>query len=100
LVDPESRWNLNLSYSSTRVGFHLVSGIPYETHSSNTPPRDIVYLTADARGDKELDELDWSPNTIYVLGGIVDRNRMTNRAYLERMKQGIKQGRCLLVDCL
>jgi hypothetical protein len=46
--------------------------------SPNTAPRDIVYLTADARGDKELDELDWSPNTIYVLGGIVDRNRMTN----------------------
>ena len=30
LVDPENRWDL--SYSSIRVGFNLVSGIPYDTH--------------------------------------------------------------------
>ena len=43
----------------------------------------VVYLTADAGEDQELDELEWRSDAIYVLGGIVDRNRMT-RACLKR----------------
>lgn len=39
---------------------------------------DIFYLTADT--DNVLEEVPWNDHTVYVIGAIVDRNRMTRAA--------------------
>ena len=70
------------SKSSTASGNGSPS--PASPPSMGTPlTTNVVYLTADAGEDQELDELEWRSDAIYVLGGIVDRNRMT-RACLKR----------------
>lgn len=46
----------------------------------------LVYLTADA--EKELDELD--PQKLYIVGGLVDRNRWKGLTMKKAQEQGIQ----------
>lgn len=39
----------------------------------------VIYLSSDA--DEELDEIEWSPDCAYIIGGIVDRNRLKGEAF-------------------
>ena len=50
---------------------------------------DLIYLTADS--PTELDVLD--PGKIYIVGGIVDRNRHKNLCYNKAVEQGISTAR-------
>ncbi|KAH7382821.1 guanine-1-methyltransferase-domain-containing protein [Cadophora sp. MPI-SDFR-AT-0126] len=58
-----------------------------KTESSSEPS--IVYLTADA--DDTLSVL--SPNTTYIIGGIVDKNRHKGICYKRATERGIKTAR-------
>ncbi|KAK9089907.1 hypothetical protein Scep_028989 [Stephania cephalantha] len=49
----------------------------------------LVYLTADA--EKELDELD--PKSVYIIGGLVDRNRWKGITMKKANEQGIQTAR-------
>lgn len=49
----------------------------------------LVYLTSD--GDETLDNLD--PECAYIIGGIVDRNRLKGVTYKKASQQGIKTAR-------
>lgn len=61
---------------------------------NNTPDGKIeknklVYLTADSKNDiKEL-----NPEDVYIIGGIVDRNRYVNLTLDKAEKEGIRHGR-------
>lgn len=55
-----------------------------EDHKEN-----LVYLTADS--DTVLDDLD--PNKIYIVGGLVDRNRWKGITMKKAQEQGIQTGR-------
>lgn len=54
----------------------------------------LVYLTADS--DNELQELD--PEAIYIIGGIVDRNRHKLLCYNKAVEQGIAHARLPIGD--
>lgn len=49
----------------------------------------LVYLTADS--DTVLDDLD--PNKIYIVGGLVDRNRWKGITMKKAQEQGIQTGK-------
>lgn len=49
---------------------------------------DVIYLTADA--EEELDEVRWDSKVTYVIGAIVDRNRMTRAARIRADALGIR----------
>jgi tRNA (guanine9-N1)-methyltransferase len=51
--------------------------------------KELVYLTSD--GDETLDKLD--PNCAYIIGGIVDRNRLKGVTYKKASQQGIRTAR-------
>jgi tRNA (guanine9-N1)-methyltransferase len=61
---------------------------PYLEHFSDSKNK-LVYLTADS--PTELQELD--PESIYIIGGIVDRNRHKNLCYNKAVEQGIATAR-------
>lgn len=48
--------------------------------------KELVYLTSD--GEETLTTLD--PNCAYIIGGIVDRNRLKGATYNKAIKQGIR----------
>ncbi len=56
--------------------------------------QDLVYLTADS--DVTLDELD--PSAVYVIGGIVDHNRLKRHTYNHATKLGIKTAKLPLSE--
>ncbi|KAL4440738.1 hypothetical protein ABPG77_000447 [Micractinium sp. CCAP 211/92] len=66
---------------------------PYIEHFADQRER-LVYLTADS--DNELQELD--PEAIYIIGGIVDRNRHKLLCYNKAEQQGIKHARLPIGD--
>ena len=54
----------------------------------------LVYLTADSKNDiKELD-----PEDVYIIGGIVDRNRYVNLTLKKAEEEGIRHGRFPIGD--
>ena len=55
---------------------------------STTASPEGVYLTADATED--LDEVAWDPHRAYVIGGIVDRNRLTNACLHRAATLGVR----------
>lgn len=61
---------------------------PYIEHFADCKDR-LVYLTADS--ENELQELD--PEAIYIVGGIVDRNRHKLLCYNKAEEQGIAHAR-------
>jgi len=51
-------------------------------------------LTADSKNDiKELD-----PEDVYIIGGIVDRNRYVNLTFKKAEEEGIRHGRFPIGD--
>jgi len=58
-------------------------------HAEEQPEPSIVYLTADS--DDTLSVL--SPNTTYIIGGIVDKNRHKGICYKRATERGIKTAR-------
>lgn len=66
---------------------------PYIEHFADQKER-LVYLTADS--ENELQELD--PEAIYIIGGIVDRNRHKLLCYNKAEQQGIKHARLPIGD--
>lgn len=52
------------------------------------PPRNLVYLTSDA--EEVLEELSWENNTTYVIGGIVDRNRLKMATFNKASRLNIR----------
>jgi len=58
------------------------------------PKERLVYLTADA------EEVVWSfdPKSVYVIGGIVDRNRLKGRTLQKAQEQGIRTARLPLSE--
>lgn len=54
----------------------------------------LIYLTADS--DVTLNELD--PQDVYIIGGIVDRNRYVNLTLDRAKQQGIRHGRLPIND--
>jgi tRNA (guanine9-N1)-methyltransferase len=54
----------------------------------------FVYLTADSQN--VLKELD--PNDVYIIGGIVDRNRYINLTLDKANKEGIRHGKLPIGD--
>lgn len=65
-----------------------VSEAPYHEHFKNARDR-LVYLTADS--DHELEALD--PDAIYVIGGIVDRNKFKGLCYDRAREHGVATAR-------
>ena len=57
----------------------------YLDYFKATPLKDLVYLTADS--PNEISCLD--PTKVYIIGGIVDRNRYKKLTYNKAEKQGI-----------
>jgi Trm5-related predicted tRNA methylase len=51
-------------------------------------PAEVVYLTADT--EDELDEVPWDGSVVYVLGAIVDRNRMTRATAIKAKQLGVR----------
>jgi tRNA (guanine9-N1)-methyltransferase len=85
---------------------HLAHGFPgfenwmvtstektYLEHFPNSKT-DLIYLTADS--PYELQELD--PSKIYIVGGIVDRNRHKNLCFNKAVEQGIATARLPIGD--
>ncbi|PSC68994.1 tRNA (guanine(9)-N1)-methyltransferase [Micractinium conductrix] len=66
---------------------------PYVQHFAEQKEK-LVYLTADS--DNELEELD--PEAIYIIGGIVDRNRHKLLCYNKAVEQGISHARLPIGD--
>ena len=58
------------------------------------PKKDLVYLTADA--DDVIEEL--NPNDVYIIGGIVDRNRLKNCTFRKAQKQGIRTAKLPITE--
>ena len=58
--------------------------------------KDLVYLTADS----EVELVDFAANDIYVIGGIVDRNRHKNLTLNKANEQGIRHARLPIRDHL
>lgn len=56
-----------------------------ETEDNNSNKKELVYLTADA--EETITELD--PNCAYILGGIVDRNRLKGVTYEKAKRQKV-----------
>jgi tRNA (guanine9-N1)-methyltransferase len=67
------------------LAFH-VSPNPYSEVVSG---KELVYLTSD--GEELLETLD--PSCSYIIGGIVDRNRLKRVTYLKAKEQGIRTAR-------
>lgn len=65
---------------------------------SDLPPvinrRQLIYLTAD--GEETLTSLD--PHHAYIIGGIVDRNRLKNITYQKAKSQGLRTARLPLSE--
>ena len=60
-----------------------------ENYISLYPKEKLIYLTADS--DTELDSFD--KDFIYIIGGLVDHNRLKMITYLKAQEQGIKTAR-------
>ena len=58
------------------------------------PKKDLVYLTADS--DDVIEEL--NPNDVYIIGGIVDRNRLKNCTFRKAQKQGIRTAKLPIAE--
>ena len=56
----------------------------------------LVYLTADSTD--EIKDLD--PNDVYIIGGIVDRNRHKDLTIKKAIEQGIRHARLPISDFL
>ena len=65
-----------------------------ETDTTKIDPKKLVYLTADS--DVTVKELD--PSDVYIIGGIVDRNRYKNLTLERANKQGIRHARLPIGD--
>ena len=71
-----------------------VESIHSNTEDSKIDKTKLVYLTADSKNEiKELDSED-----VYIIGGIVDRNRYTNLALDKADQEGIRHGRLPIGD--
>ena len=61
-------------------------GLPLPAPQAASPPKELVYLTSDA--SETIDTLD--ANCTYIIGGIVDRNRLKGVTYSKAHQQGIR----------
>ena len=64
------------------------------TEDGKIPKERLVYLTADSKN--EIKELD--PEDVYIIGGIVDRNRYINLTLNKADEQNIRHGRLPIGD--
>lgn len=76
------------SYQNWAVNFHKESYIDVLEKDK------LVYLTADS--EETIDEL--NPDDIYIIGGIVDRNRYVNLTFDKAKEQGIRHGRLPITE--
>lgn len=67
-----------------------------EEESEAKEAKMLVYLTSDS--DNVLSEL--KSNEIYIIGGIVDRNRLKGKCYAEALQYNIAHARLPLDSCL
>eukprot|EP01039_Chlorochromonas_danica_P010014 gene10014-11074_t len=82
-----------------RVKFENWAGVSYSTHDYIEQPgysvlpeegkKQLVYLTSDA--EETLETLD--PNCAYIIGGIVDRNRLKGATYGKAVSQNVRTAR-------
>ncbi|KAJ3275349.1 tRNA methyltransferase 10 [Terramyces sp. JEL0728] len=68
---------------------HFMELTKEEFHQNNNAPLEFCYLTADS--PNVIADLD--PNTIYIVGGIVDKNRHKGLCFQEAEKYKIGHGR-------
>jgi len=66
------------SGSSGQVGAQSSGDCVEELKPFNEGEVEVLYLTADT--DNVLEEVPWNNKTVYVIGGMVDRNRLTRAA--------------------
>merc|ERR1711935_1018033 len=79
----EMHYGLATAPNENVHGNHPESALEFESSPTpSVPQRTIVYLTSDSEKTLELLE----DNTVYVIGGIVDRNRL-KRATIDRAEQ-------------
>jgi hypothetical protein len=64
--------------SSGQVGAQSSGDRVEELMPFNEGEVEVLYLTADT--DNVLEEVPWNNKTVYVIGGMVDRNRLTRAA--------------------
>ena len=89
-------WSVQ-SFSGEKSSY--LDASPVESTYSNTEDgridkKKLVYLTADSKNDiKELD-----PEDVYIIGGIVDRNRYINLTLNKAEEQGIRHGKLPIGD--
>lgn len=82
-----------------RVKFENWAGVSYSAHDYIEQPgysvlpeegkKQLVYLTSDA--EETLETLD--PNCAYIIGGIVDRNRLKGATYGKAVSQNVRTAR-------
>ncbi|PVH88010.1 hypothetical protein DL98DRAFT_509519 [Cadophora sp. DSE1049] len=89
-VKPEPTPEVEASEAEAEAKLELVpEAVAPEVKAEEQPEPSIVYLTADS--DDTLSVL--SPNTTYIIGGIVDKNRHKGICYKRATERGIKTAR-------
>lgn len=86
--------NLNKNNYQNWIGVSSVKKATYSNVKEYNKNKEVIYLTADS--DNEITELD--SNTIYLIGGIVDRNRYKQLTFNKANELGIKHAKLPIGD--
>lgn len=66
--------------------------------AAHIPVRNAIYLTADAENELEIGPL--RPHTVYIIGGIIDRNSHKNASLLRAKALGLPTARLPILSAL
>eukprot|EP00929_Paragymnodinium_shiwhaense_P124133 TRINITY_DN9908_c0_g1_i2.p1 TRINITY_DN9908_c0_g1~~TRINITY_DN9908_c0_g1_i2.p1 ORF type:complete len:461 (+),score=135.48 TRINITY_DN9908_c0_g1_i2:70-1383(+) len=83
-------------YPQSWLGVEVVEEAYFEHYKSEADRQRLVYLTADS--EQVLDRFD--PEKIYIIGGIVDRNRLKGVTASKAAEQGIATAKLPLEDVI